>query len=53
LLNKVEGILLQKDMNREEKIENGLFYHVYNRGNDKNHIFGDDSDYFAFIEKMK
>jgi REP element-mobilizing transposase RayT len=40
-------------MNREEKIENGLFYHVYNRGNDKDRIFGDDSDYFAFIEKMK
>jgi putative transposase len=40
-------------MNREEKIENGLVYHVYNRGNNKNRIFGDDSDYFAFIVKMK
>jgi REP element-mobilizing transposase RayT len=40
-------------MNREEKIEDGLFYHVYNRGNDRKRIFCDGSDYQAFIEKIK
>ncbi|MFH0990833.1 MAG: transposase [bacterium] len=40
-------------MNREEKIEDDRFYHVYNRGNDKERIFADASDYEAFIRKMK
>jgi REP element-mobilizing transposase RayT len=40
-------------MNRDEQIESGVYYHVYNRGNDRDRIFGDESDYFAFIEKMK
>lgn len=40
-------------MNREERIEDNLFYHVYNRGNDRGRIFDDESDYFAFIKKMK
>ena len=40
-------------MNREEHIQDNLFYHVYNRGNDRDRIFGDDSDCHAFIEKMK
>ncbi len=40
-------------MNREEHIEDNLFYHVYNRGNDRDRIFGDESDYYAFLEKMK
>lgn len=40
-------------MNREEHIQDNIFYHVYNRGNDRDRTFGDDSDYHAFIEKMK
>lgn len=40
-------------MNREERIEDNQFYHVYNRGNDRDPIFGDGSDYYAFLEKMK
>ena len=40
-------------MNRQEHIEDNLFYHVYNRGNDRDPIFGDGSDYYAFLEKMK
>jgi len=40
-------------MNREEKIEDDRFYHVYNRGNDRERIFGDASDYEAFLRKMK
>jgi hypothetical protein len=40
-------------MNREEHIEDNQFYHVYNRGNDRERIFGDESDYEAFIKKMK
>ncbi len=40
-------------MNRPEPIEDNLFYHVYNRGNDRQQIFRDESDCFAFLEKMK
>ncbi|MEX2117040.1 MAG: transposase, partial [Bacteroidota bacterium] len=40
-------------MNRDEPIEGNLFYHIYNRGNDRQRIFGDESDYFAFLKKMK
>ena len=40
-------------MNREERVEDNQFYHVYNRGNDRKRIFCDESDYHAFLEKMK
>lgn len=40
-------------MNRDQPIEDNLFYHVYNRGNDRERIFGDKSDYHAFLQKMK
>lgn len=40
-------------MNREEHIDNNRFYHIYNRGNDRELIFGDESDYRSFLEKMK
>ena len=40
-------------MNREERIEDNRLYHVYNRGNDRDRIFGDVSDYDSFIRKMK
>jgi len=40
-------------MNLDIRIEDNLFYHVYNRGNDRQRIFGDASDYRAFVEKMK
>ena len=39
-------------MNREERIEDSRFYHVYNRGNNRERIFGDDSDYEAFLKKI-
>lgn len=37
----------------KEGIEDGQLYHVYNRGNDRSLIFGDKSDYGAFITKLK
>lgn len=40
-------------MNRDEHIEDNQFYHIYNRGNDRKRIFGDESDYHAFLKKMK
>ena len=40
-------------MNRDEPIEDNVFYHVYNRGNDRRPIFGDESDYISFLQKMK
>jgi putative transposase len=40
-------------MNREEPIADNLFYHVYNRGNDRERIFGGEADYRAFLGKMK
>lgn len=39
-------------MNREERIEDSRFYHVYNRGNNRERIFGDESDYEAFLKKI-
>ena len=39
-------------MNREERIEDNKFYYVYNRGNDREQIFGDEPDYEAFLERM-
>ncbi len=29
-------------MNREEHIEDGMYYHIYNCGNDRHKIFGDE-----------
>jgi putative transposase len=43
---------LTKHMNRDEHIEDNLFYHVYNRGNDRERIFGDEADYAAFLTKL-
>ncbi len=40
-------------MNREERIEDHRYYHVYNRGNDRKQIFRSDSDYQAFLKKMR
>ncbi len=40
-------------MEQDDPIQNGLFYHIYNRGNDRGRIFKDDRDYLAFIGKMK
>ena len=40
-------------MTRDERIEDNQFYHVYNRGNDRKQIFRGESDYRAFLEKMK
>lgn len=40
-------------MEQDDPIQDNLFYHIYNRGNDRERIFGDDRDYRAFIGKMK
>ena len=40
-------------MNREVPVENNVYYYIYNRGNNRRRIFGDDLDYNAFIKKMK
>src|SRR5438094_487571 len=40
-------------MNREEPILDETYYHIYNRGNRKQNIFGDDSDYNNFLNKLK
>jgi putative transposase len=39
-------------MNRNEPIVDGEYYHVYNRGNRKQPIFGDDADYRSFLGKL-
>src|SRR3989338_465949 len=39
-------------MNRKHIFENENFYHVYNRGVDKNIIFKDTSDYRRFLELL-
>lgn len=46
-------IFLRGTMNRHVRIDDDLYYHVYNRGNDRRRIFGDASDYKTFVEKMK
>jgi len=40
-------------MNRYEPIVDGQHYHVFNRGNRKQPIFGDDSDYRSFLKKFR
>ena len=40
-------------MNKFDKLEEGCFYHIYNRGNNKENIFYDDSDYAKFTELIK
>jgi putative transposase len=39
-------------MNRSEPILDGQRYHVYNRGNRRQRIFRDDSDYRSFLRKL-
>jgi putative transposase len=39
-------------MNRSDPILDGKYYHAYNRGNRKEAIFGDDSDYRSFLKKL-
>jgi putative transposase len=39
-------------MNRKEPIVDDQYYHVYNRGNRKQPIFGGDSDYRSFLKKF-
>jgi putative transposase len=39
-------------MNRNKPIFGGKYYHVYNRGNRKQKIFGDRSDYLSCIKKF-
>ena len=39
-------------MNRNEPILDDEYYHIYNRGNRKQPIFGDDADYRSFLEKL-
>lgn len=45
-------LTFNRDMDREERIEDSRFYHVYNRGNNRERIFGDASDYEAFLKKI-
>ena len=40
-------------MNRKEPIFDGQYYHAYNRGNRKQPIFGDKSDYLSCIKKFR
>jgi putative transposase len=40
-------------MNRNEPILENEYYHVYNRGNRKQPIFGDDGDYRSFLQKLR
>jgi len=40
-------------MNRNEPIEDNVLYHVYNRGNDRLPIFGDNLDHRSFLKKTK
>jgi putative transposase len=40
-------------MNRNKPIFDGKYYHVYNRGNRKQKIFGDRSDYLSCIKKFR
>jgi len=40
-------------MNRDEPIVDDQHYHVFNRGNRKQPIFGEDSDYRSFLRKLR
>lgn len=35
------------------KTEEGKYYHIYNRGNNKENIFFDIENYFFFLDKFK
>ncbi len=35
------------------KKEEGKYYHIYNRGNNKQKIFFDDENYLFFLSKFK
>lgn len=39
-------------MNRSEPLIDGEIYHIYNRGNRMQPLFGDQSDYGAFLQKL-
>lgn len=39
-------------MNRKESFSPGEYYHIYNRGNNKQNIFLDNSDYERFIKLL-
>jgi REP element-mobilizing transposase RayT len=55
----IQRLTLKKDafnkasMNRKEPIFDGMYYHVYNRANRKQKIFGDKSDYLSCINKIQ
>ncbi len=36
-----------------EKIESGHYYHIYNRGNNKQNIFFEDQNYIYFIKLLE
>ncbi len=40
-------------MEQDDPIQDNLFFHIYNRGNDRERIFRVERDYLAFIGKMK
>jgi putative transposase len=40
-------------MNRNEPIKDGEYHHVYNRGNRRDRIFIDDSDYEFFLRRLE
>ena len=39
-------------MERIEKIDDNQLYHIYNRGNNKQHIFLCDEDYLFFLKRL-
>lgn len=40
-------------MNRKDPLIPGEYYHIYNRGNRKQEVFGDRADYFYFLRKLR
>ena len=36
-----------------EKIESGQYYHIYNRGNNKENLFKEEMNYFYFLQLME
>ncbi|MDQ7949884.1 MAG: transposase [Pedobacter sp.] len=40
-------------MSKAIALEEGLFYHIYNRGNNKERIFKDEDDYRYFLSLLK
>jgi putative transposase len=37
----------------QDVLESGQYYHIYNRGNNKENIFIEDKNYLYFLKKMK